>query len=105
MKSRCASIAVAIFAVTTLATPPVQAASPKPAVCRGISAERASRLNRNYHGQGTLVSSAGEVTIQTPCGPVICRAGGGHTHPSNPMLDGERNGQQLYARICSWAPV
>ena len=106
MEPRFLSIAAAIsIAIATLVTAPVPAASRTPAVCQGITAERASRLNRDYHGRGTLVRSAGEVTIQTPCGPVICRAGGGYALPSNPLIDGERSGSVNYPRLCFWAAV
>jgi len=73
----------------------------KPAICERISAQQASRLNPNYHGSGTLDRRDGRVTIQTPCGTVICIAGGGYGRPSNPMLDGPRIGPAS-PRICEW---
>jgi hypothetical protein len=73
----------------------------KPTICERISAEQASRLNRNYHGSGTLDRRDGRVTIETPCGTVVCIAGGGYGRPSDSMLDGPRIGPAS-PRICEW---
>jgi hypothetical protein len=90
---RGTSIAVTISAtIATLAAPPEHAASLKLTICEGISAEQASRLNRDYHERGALRRSAGQVTIKTPCGPVVCFGGSGYARPSNPMLDGKIKG-------------
>jgi hypothetical protein len=102
---RGASIAVTISAVTaTLAAPPTHADSRKLTICEGISAEQASRLNTDYHGQGALRRSAGQVKIETPCGPVVCVGGRGYARPSNPMLDGKIKGPSS-PRMCSWLPA
>ena len=102
---RGASIAVTISAaIATLAAPPAHAESLKLTICEGISAEQASRLNRDYHGQGALRRSAGQVTIKTPCGPVVCIGGGGYARPPNPMLDGKIIGPSS-PRVCSWVPA
>jgi hypothetical protein len=73
-----------------------------PAACNGISAERASRLNANYRGNGTLRPGDGRVSIQTPCGAVVCSAGSGFARPSDSRVDGAVTGAPV-ARQCSWA--
>ena len=102
---RGASIAVTISAaIATLTAPPTHADSRKLTICEGISAEQASRLNMDYHGQGSLRPSAGQVKIETPCGPVVCAGGRGYARPSNPMLDGKIKGPSS-RRMCSWLPA
>jgi hypothetical protein len=90
---RGAPIAATICtAIAVLAAPPVHAESLKLTICEGISAEQASRLNTDYHGKGALRRSVGQVTIKTPCGPVVFIGGGGYARPASPMLDGKLKG-------------
>jgi hypothetical protein len=77
------SALVAVFATTSSYN-----ASPTLVACQGISAERASRLNDKFRGNGTLTPDDGEVTIQTPCGAVGCRAGRGFARPKDSRVDG-----------------
>jgi hypothetical protein len=92
------SMALAVAVIAAGVMPAYSA----PAACQGITAEKASRLNDKYRGNGTLRPGDGRVTIQTPCGAVICSAGSGYARPADTRVDGAVIGTPV-ARLCSWA--
>jgi hypothetical protein len=97
MRSKTIAAGVGVALIASGFAAPAHSA---PAACNGVTAERASRLNANYRGNGTLRPGDGRVTIQTPCG--VCSAGSGFARPSDSRVDGAATGAPV-ARQCSWA--
>jgi hypothetical protein len=98
--SPMAGALVALAAIS--AAPLYMSAIAAPTECQGISAEKASRLNDKFRGNGTVAPADGDVTIQTPCGAVVCNAGRGFARPKDTRVDGANIGNPG-GRKCTWA--